>query len=61
MWNFLLGLLFVRATDSYRVVRYALRFLVIGVIVAGLIYSYVIFHALDERRDRSHVSTHGSH
>jgi hypothetical protein len=58
MWNFLLGLLFVRATGTARLVRYALGMLLVGVVVAGLIYTCVVFNAVNERSHAPHAHTH---
>src|SRR6185437_14367502 len=44
MWNFLLGFLFARATGAARIIRPLLLLLLVGVIIAGLIYAFAIFH-----------------
>jgi hypothetical protein len=55
MWNFLLGFLFARATGISRVIRPLLLLVLIGAIVAGLIYAFAVFQAVSQRSHTSHV------
>jgi hypothetical protein len=57
MWEFLLGLLFARATGISRFVRAILVVLAIGAIIAGVIYASVIFLGIQERSQHPHVHT----
>ena len=58
MWNFLKGMLFVRATGSGRFVRLLLIAVLVGSIVAGVIYVFVVFRAVEERSSGHHVQHH---
>lgn len=60
MWDFLFGYLFGRATGISRIVRPLLWLLLIGVIFAGIIYAYVVFHAVSERSQTPHVHAHST-
>ena len=55
MWNFLLGFLFARATGASRIIRPLLLLLLLGSIIAGLIYAFAVFHAVNERSRPPHV------
>ncbi len=61
MWDFLFGYFFGRATGIWRIVRPLLWLFLIGVIVCGFIYAYVVFHAVSERSQDPHVHTHSTH
>jgi hypothetical protein len=61
MWNFLLGILFVRATGTGRFVRYALWLCLIGVVIAGSIYACAVFNAAKERSHAIHDHAHNIH
>ena len=65
MWNFLMALFAGTTVGSthtaQRIVKPFLALLAIGVIVAGLIYAFVILSAVSERNNSHHVNTHSSH
>lgn len=61
MWDFFFGYFFGRATGISRVVRPLLWLLLIGVIIAGLIYTVVVFRAVSERSNSPHVHAHSTH
>jgi hypothetical protein len=61
MWNFLLGFLFARATGASRIIRALLLVFLLGSVVAGLIYTVVVFHAVTERNQAPHVQRHSTH
>jgi ABC-type lipoprotein release transport system permease subunit len=61
MWEFLMGYFFARATGVSRYVRPVLALLAIGVVVAGLIYTYVVFNAVNERSHTPHGHAHSIH
>jgi hypothetical protein len=61
MWNFLLGFLFARATGASRIIRALLLVFLLGSVVAGLIYTAVVFHAITERNQAPHVQHHSTH
>ena len=60
MWNFLKGMLFVQATESGRLVRLLLIAVLVGSIVAGVIYVLVVFRAVEERNSGHHVQHHST-
>ena len=61
MWNFLLGFLFARATGISRFVRPLLWLLLIGVVLAGIVYAFVVFNAVSERNRAPHVQQHSTY
>jgi len=61
MWNFILGFLFARATGISRFVRPLLVLTLLGVLIAGCIYAFVVFHAVEERSQPPHVHAHSTH
>lgn len=63
MWNFLFGLLLgdaIRKSPMGRFVRPILMACAVGVVIAGLIYTYVVFKAVNERSQEPHVPTNSS-
>jgi hypothetical protein len=42
-------------------VKPLLKLFLIGVVIAGLIYGYVVFKAVTERSEQHHVHTHSTH
>jgi hypothetical protein len=58
MWNFLFGFLLARETGMSRFIRPVLLLLLIGSLIAGLLYAAVIFQAVNERNRASHVHSH---
>jgi hypothetical protein len=60
MWNFLLGFLFARATGASRIIRPLLLLVLLGAIIAGLIYAFAIFYVIDQRSHSPHVHAHSS-
>lgn len=60
MWNFLLGFLFARATGASRIIRALLLLLLLGSFIAGLIYAFAVFHAVNQRSPSPHVHAHSS-
>jgi hypothetical protein len=61
MWNFLLGYLFGQATGISRIVRPLLWLVLIGAIIAGIIYASAVFNAVNERNQAPHVQPHSTH
>jgi hypothetical protein len=63
MWNFLLGLFIgdaLRKSSFGPFVRLFMKLVVIGILIAGLIYTYVVFKAVSERSQPPHVHAHSS-
>jgi hypothetical protein len=42
-------------------VKPLLKLFIIGVLIAGLIYAYVVFKAVSERSEQHHVHAHSTH
>ena len=61
MWNVLLGFLFARATGISRFVRPLLVFVLFGVLIAGIVYAFVVFRTVNQRSHASHVHTSSTH
>jgi hypothetical protein len=55
MWTFLFSYLFLRKLGISKPIRYALAVLMIGLIVAALIYALGLFITLEERTNPTHV------
>ena len=64
MWNFLLAFFVGGGLGSTRTARRLIKLLLIlfaiGVLIAGLIYVYVVFRAVNERSHAPHVHTHST-
>lgn len=43
-----------------RVIKAALKLFIVGVVIAGLIYAFVVFKAVNQRSHPSHVHAHSS-
>ena len=61
MWEFLMGFFFARATGLDRFVRVLLALFAIGILIAGVIYTSVVLHAVSERSHPPHVHAHHTH
>ena len=44
-----------------RVIKLAIKLFLVGILIAGLIYAYAVFHAISERSEPHHVHTHSTH
>jgi hypothetical protein len=60
MWNFLLAFFSARAVGRSRVLRRLLALFLFGALIAALIYTGVVFHAVTERSHARHVHPHSS-
>jgi hypothetical protein len=63
MWEFLIGLSIgdaVRKSPLGRFVRPALALFLIGLLIACVIYTIAVFHAVSERSKTPHVPTHSA-
>jgi hypothetical protein len=60
MWNFLLGFFLGRGIGAERWGRAVLLLMAVGVVLAGLIYTAVVFRAVQERTT-GHVYTYSTH
>ena len=61
MFRFLLQVAFIRRVLQLRLIRFALLAILVGALIAGLIYASVVFHALNERSNAPHVHPHSAH
>jgi hypothetical protein len=55
MFRFVLQVAFIRRVLELRIVRLALLVTFLGAVVAGAIYTYVIFQAVEQRSHSPHV------
>jgi hypothetical protein len=60
MFRFVLQVAFIRRVLEFRIVRLVLLATFLGAIVAGAIYTYVIFQAVSQRSHSPHVHAHSS-
>lgn len=60
MFRFVLQVAFIRRVLESRIVRLMLLLVFLGTIVAGAIYTYVIFQAVAQRSHSPHVHAHSS-
>jgi hypothetical protein len=61
MFWFLIDVLALRRLGLGRPFRYIILVIVLGCLIAGLIYTFVVFHALTERNRAPHVQHHSTH
>jgi len=61
MFRFVLQVAFIRRVLQSGLIRFALLAILVGALIAGLIYVSVVFHALKERSNAPHVHTHSAH
>ena len=61
MWNFFFGFLLARGTGMSKFIRPLLLLILVGSVIAGLIYATVVFNALSERNSAPHVQRHSTH
>jgi hypothetical protein len=52
---FILDILLLRRLGLIRPIRYAILVVILGGLIAGMIYAAAIFHALAERNQAPHV------
>ena len=62
LWNgYGFGGAFGASLFGRRVIKPALKLFVLGVVIAGLIYAYIVFKAVSERSNSHHVHAHSTH
>ena len=61
MFRFVLQVAFIRRVLRLRIVRLALLLIFLGSVVAGAIYTYVVFQAVEQRSHSPHVHAHSPH
>jgi hypothetical protein len=57
MFRFVLQVAFIRRVLHLRLVRVVLFVILVGSLIAGLIYAVAIFHAVTERNRAPHVDS----
>lgn len=60
MFWFLVDILTLRRLGLGKPFRYAILLLVLGAVIAGLIYTGVVFKAVSERSQSPHVHAHST-
>ena len=60
MFRFVLQVAFIRRVLQLRIVRLMLLLVFLGAVVAGAIYTNVIFQAITQRSHSPHVHAHSS-
>lgn len=62
LWNgYGFGGAFGASRFGRRIIKPVLKLFVLGVVIAGLIYTYVVLNAVRERSQAHHVHTHSTH
>ena len=61
MFRFVLQVAFIRRVLQLRIVRLALVLIFLGSIVAGAIYTYVVFQAVEQRSRAPHSHANSPH
>ena len=61
MFWLLIDVLALRRLGLGRPLRYIILVIILGCLVAGLIYTFVVLHALTERNSAPHVQHHSVH
>ena len=61
MFWYLMDVLALKKLGLARPLRYLFLLLLVGCLVTGIIYAYVVFHAISERSEQHHVHTHSTH
>jgi hypothetical protein len=61
MFRPMLHVLALRKLGLTRPFRYLILVIFLGCLLAGLIYTAVVFHALTERNSAPHVQRHSTH
>jgi hypothetical protein len=58
---YLMDVLALKRLGLARPLRYLFLLFLAGCLVAGMIYAYVVFHAVSERSQHPHVHAHSTH
>lgn len=61
MFRFVLQVAFIRRVLQLGFIRFALLAILVGALIAGLIYTYVVVRAVTQRSDVPHVQSHSTH
>ena len=58
---YILDILLLRRLGLIRPIRYAILVVILGGLIAGMIYAAVVFHAVAERNQAPYVQHHFTH
>ena len=61
MFEYLIDIILLRRLGLGPFFRLIVLLLLIGIVVAGLIYAAAVFHAISERSEQPHVHAHSTH
>jgi hypothetical protein len=61
MFWYLMDVLALKKLGLARPLRYLFLLFLLGCLIAGMVYAYVIFHAVSERSEPHHVHAHSTH
>ena len=61
MFWYLMDVLALKKLGLARPLRYLFLLFLLGCLIAGMGYAYVIFHAVSERSEQHHVHAHSTH
>jgi hypothetical protein len=61
MFRFILQVAFIRRVLQLGLIRFPLLAILVGALIAGLIYAYVVARAVTQRSDVPHVQSHSAH
>lgn len=60
MWSFLAPFFIGRAVGGWRYIRVALLVILIGCIIAGILYAVIVFNAVRSTPETHHVEHHST-
>jgi hypothetical protein len=61
MFWYLMDVLALKRLGLARPLRYLFLLFLAGCLIAGIVYTYVVFHAVSERSNSPHVHAHSIH
>lgn len=61
LWGHPIGGAIGATRTARRLLKPLVKLFAIGVLIAGLIYAYVVFHAVSERSQHPHGHAHSTH
>jgi hypothetical protein len=61
MFWYLMDVLALKKLGLARPLRYLFLLFLVGCLIGGIIYAYVVFHAVEERNYTPHVHAHSTH
>lgn len=61
MFWYLMDVLALKKLGLARPLRYLFLLFLLGCLIAGMVYAYVVFKAVSERSEQHHVHAHSAH